>query len=245
MPCHNEMHTIRNNIAETVGTLKQANNGSFEVIVVDDGSSDSTFREIKNGARDNGYVKFLKLEHNHGKGHALRKGFEHANGKYVCFLDGDLDIHPRLIRVFLEMMKMENADIVIGSKRHPRSNVNYPASRKMLSVAYQWVVKRMFDLSITDSQVGLKLFRREVLDEIFPKVLVKKYAFDIELLVNAHHCGYKIIEAPIEMDFLNAVGSDVDIRAVSRMFLDTCAIFYRLNVLHYYDNGNSKAIMRK
>ena len=115
----------------------------------------------------------------------------------------------------------------------------------MLSVAYQWFVKTMFDMSITDSQVGLKVFKREVLDEVFPKVLVKKYAFDIELLVNAHHCGYKIIEAPIEMDFLNAVGSYVDIRAVARMFLDTCAIFYRLNILHYYDNGHSKAVMRK
>jgi glycosyltransferase involved in cell wall biosynthesis len=244
MPCHNEMHSIRSNIAKTVGTLKQANNGSFEVIVVDDGSSDSTFREIENGARDNGYVKFLKLDHNHGKGHALRKGFEHADGRYICFLDGDLNIPPYLVELFLEIMKMEDADIVIGSKRHPDSVVYCPKGRRMLSTAYQFFVKSIFDMSITDSQAGIKLFKREVLEEIFPKVLVKKYAFDIELLVNAHHCGYKIIEAPIEMD-IKKIGSDVDMRAVARMFLDTCAIFYRLNILHYYDNGRSKAIMRR
>ena len=235
------MRTIKNNITETVTALKRANNGSFEVIVIDDGSSDNTFREIMDGARDNGFVKFLKLEQNQGKGHALRMGYEYAEGQYICFLDGDLDIPPRLIKVFMEMMMMEDVDVIIGSKRHPMSVVNYPKSRKMLSIAYQWFVQSIFNLSITDSQVGLKLFKRKVLDEVFPRVLVKKYAFDIELLVNAHRRGYKIMEAPIEI----SVRRDMDIRAVARMFLDTCAIFHRLNILHYYDIGPSKPIMNR
>ena len=240
MPCHNEMNFIKNNINETVNTLKISKNGSFELIVIDDGSSDGTFEEIKAGAQNNGDVRFIKLEKNHGKGRALREGFQHANGKYICFLDGDLDLHPRLIPTFIEYMENENADVVIGSKRHPQSNVNYPMKRRLLSGAYQGFIRTMFGLSIMDSQVGLKLFKREVLRDVFPQILVKEYAFDVELLVNAHNCGYKIVEAPIEMDFINSVGSDVDIRAVARMFVDSCAIFYRTNILHYYDNGHKK-----
>jgi hypothetical protein len=140
-------------------------------------------------------------------------------------------------------MENEKADVVIGSKRHPKSIVNYPNNRRFLSGAYQGFVKSMFGLSITDSQAGLKLFKREVLDDVFPRVLVKKYAFDIELLVNAYNCNYKIIEAPVEMDFISAVGrSDVNLKAVGRMFVDTCAIFYRLNILRSYDNGHKDIV---
>lgn len=238
MPCHNEMHKIKNNITETVTTLKKANNGSFEIIAIDDGSSDSTFKEIEDGARDNGFVKFIKLEQNQGKGHALRKGFEYCEGKYICFLDGDLDIHPRFIKLFMEYMEKENADVVIGSKRHPSSAVSYPMKRKILSGAYQGFIRTMFGMTIKDSQVGIKLFKREVLEDVFPRVIVKKYAFDIELLVNAYHCDYRIVEAPVEMDFMNTIGSDVDMKAIARMFLDTCGIFYRLNILNYYDNNH-------
>ena len=238
MPCYNEAKTINRDINETVKTLKKSNNGSFELIVIDDGSSDGTFDEIKAGALNNGCVKCIRLKHNGGKGHALKKGFQHARGKYICFLDGDLDIHPRLIKSFVEVMEKENADVVIGSKRHPLSKVNYPLHRRILSVGYQCFIKMLFNLSIRDSQVGLKVFKREVLDEVLPLVLVKKYAFDIEVLLNTHRNGYKIVEAPIEMDFHTAgKGSDVGPEAYTRMFLDTCAIFYRANILHYYDKS--------
>lgn len=238
MPCYNECKTIRKNIFKTVNTLKNSNNGSYELIVIDDGSSDKTFKEIIAGARDNDFVKSIQLKENQGKGRALREGFQYAEGKYICFLDGDLDIHPRLIKTFFDYMAEKNADVVIGSKRHPLSKVIYPIHRKILSFGYQSFIKILFRLSIMDSQVGIKLFKRKVLDEVFPRILVKDYAFDIELLVNAHRNGYKIVEAPIEMDFQTAgITSEVSPFAYISMFIDTCAIFYRTNILRYYDNG--------
>jgi glycosyltransferase involved in cell wall biosynthesis len=237
MPCYNEGKYIRKNIFETVNTLKKKNNGSFELIVIDDGSRDKTYQEIKTAAQENGYVKTVQLKQNMGKGCALREGFQYAEGKYICFLDGDLDIHPRLIKSLLTHMNKENADVVIGSKRHALSKVNYPLHRKILSLGYQLFIKILFQLSIMDSQVGIKIFKKEVLDKIFPLILVKEYAFDIELLVNAHRNGYKIIEAPIEMDFQSAgISSEVSPDEYIKMFKDTCAIFYRTNILHYYDN---------
>jgi glycosyltransferase involved in cell wall biosynthesis len=237
MPCYNERKTIQKNIVETVNTLKNNNNGSFDLIVIDDGSLDGTFEEIKTVAHNNGLVKYIQLEANHGKGYALKKGFQYAKGKYICFLDGDLDLHPRLIKTLLEYMQNESADVVIGSKRHPLSKINYPLHRRGLSFGYQSFVKALFNLSIMDSQVGLKIFKREVLEDVFPIILVKKYAFDIEVLVNAHRNGYKIVEAPIEMDFKTAgAGSDVGPEDYIKMFIDTCAIFYRTRILH--SNGN-------
>ena len=83
MPCHNEAEAIQKNIIETVSTLKKSNNGSFELIVVDDGSSDNTFDEILAASECNNCVKSVQLNRNYGKGHALKKGFEDNAPKAV------------------------------------------------------------------------------------------------------------------------------------------------------------------
>jgi glycosyltransferase involved in cell wall biosynthesis len=203
--------------------------------VIDDGSSDHTYKEIKAAAINNGNVKYFRLKQNQGKGHALRKAFSMAKGDYICFLDGDLDLHPSMIKSFIKYMEQEKADIVIGSKRHSESKINYPMNRRFASLMYQILVKILFGLSLTDSQVGLKLFKKEVLDTVFHKSLVKKFAFDVELLVNAHNLGYKIIEAPITIDIKRVDKSEINFISIIRIFIDTIAIYYRLNILHHYD----------
>ncbi len=239
MPCYNEMSSIYGNILETVKTLKRNPKKSFELIVIDDGSSDKTFDEMQRAALTSNNVKVLRMERNNGKGGAIRQGFREAEGKYICFLDGDLDIHPRLIKLYIEYLEREKADAVVGSKRHELSVVKYPTHRKILSASYSYIIKMLFNMPVKDTQVGIKLFKREVLEDILPRVLGKKYAFDIEILANVHRKGYKIIEAPVEIT-LNLESSDVDISAFTRMFIDTCAIFYRTNILHYYDEDSEK-----
>ena len=91
----------------------------------------------------------------------------------------------------------------------------------------------LFNLYITDTQAGIKLFRREVLEQVFPKVLVKRYAFDIELLANATRLGYTIAEAPVELN--HNCHSEINLRAIWRIFWDTMATFYRMKILRYYD----------
>jgi len=130
-------------------------------------------------------------------------------------------------------MEQTGADVVVGSKRHPGSKVNYPINRKIFSEIYFRFVKTLFGIQVKDTQVGLKLYKRKVLEDVCPIVLVKRYAFDIEILANAHRLGYKIREAPvaINMNF----DSHVNKKAIWNMFWDTCAIYYRMNILHYYD----------
>jgi glycosyltransferase involved in cell wall biosynthesis len=232
MPAKNEGRFILNSIKE-VEKVFDNQNFNYELVVIDDGSTDNTYEEAMKAAKKNEAVKVVRKK-NGGKGSALKCGFEHCSGRLITFIDADLDLHPKQIPLFIDYMKKYDADVVIGSKRHPLSKINYPTVRKVLSHGYQILTTFLFDLNLTDTQAGLKLFKYEVLDDILPRVLCKKYAFDLELLVSAHNSGFKIVEAPIELNWQRVEGR-LTPRDIGRIALDTAAIFYRLKILKYYD----------
>ena len=235
LPCHNEADNVARSLAETVAILQQECKGGFEVLLVDDGSVDGTSRIAETVAAGMPGVHVLRMPENGGKGGALRKVFAHARGSVVCFLDGDLDIHPKHLIPMIRVLGEDHVSVVIGSKRHPESKVDYPFQRRVLSKAYELVVRSLFGLGLSDTQAGIKAFKREVLERVLPLGLVKRYAFDAELLVLADAFGYRIREMPFEMDFRSRFGSGVDLRAIIQMFLDTLGVFYRLRVTKYYE----------
>ena len=114
--------------------------------------------------------------------------------------------------------------------------LDYPFQRRLLSTGYSLMIKALFDLSVYDTQTGLKLFRHDVLEEVFPRILSKRYAFDLEVLVNAHHRGYKVAEAPIILNFKRDRFGRIGFREIKPIAVDTAAIFYRLRILKYYDS---------
>lgn len=234
IPAYNEGIRIFDTIAETSKTMSDLGL-SHQIVVVDDGSSDDTHKNAKVASEQFDNIKVVRYENNGGKGNAIKYGFDYVKGDLVAFLDADLDLHPRQIGRFLEYLEQYDADVVIGSKRHPLSKLNYPLQRRFLSTSYSILIKMLFNLSVTDTQTGLKLFKYQVLKEIFPKILVKRYAFDLEVLVNSHHRGYKIVEAPITLNFQRKFGR-VGFGDVKPIAIDTAAIFYRLKILKYYDN---------
>ena len=136
------------------------------------------------------------------------------------------------------------ADVMIGSKRHPASKVEYPWQRKIVSVIYQLLVRILFGLKVRDTQVGIKFFRRQVLEKVMPRLVVKAFAFDIEILSVAKMLGYnRIFEAPVELrmkfgDGVSTIASSGFIKTSFAMLWDTLAVFYRLNILRYYDESN-------
>jgi len=231
MPAHNEADHIAEAITETACELRDTD---CEIIVVDDGSLDGTREEAATAASGNTNVKIVGYTENHGKGHALRYGSGYATGDYVVFLDADLDLHPRQIRTLLDVMETTNADAVIGSKRHPESQLDYPWHRRLMSNAYYLLVKLLFGLPIHDTQTGIKLFRSEVLGKVLPKLIVKRFAFDLELLVVAHKFGFKMVEAPIVLNFQRGFGR-IKMKDIRDIWIDTMAIFYRRYILRYYD----------
>jgi dolichol-phosphate mannosyltransferase len=209
---------------------------NYEIICVVDGQVDQTEREAKkiNSRR----VKVYSYKVNHGKGYAIRYGMARSKGDLVSFLDAGMEIAPKGIMMLMAHMEWYNADIIVGSKRHPASRVNYPYVRHILSIGYHIGIKILFNLSLRDTQSGIKIFKRGVLEKILPRLLVKKYAMDIEMLAVARYLGYsRIYEAPIEVTF-DKETSSISWKTVIRMILDTSAVFYRLNILHYYDDKN-------
>lgn len=242
IPAYHQEKTIKEDIAETLIALSHLEDVAFEVIVVIDGTrADKTFERAKDIRKGN--YRVVGYEHNRGKGYAVRYGMARSQGDLIAFIDAGSDIKPEGISMMMSHFRWYNADIVIGSKRHPVSKVNYPWYRKILSFGYQVLIKVLFGLSIRDSQVGLKVFRREVLEDVLPRLLVKRFAFDIEMLAVAHHLGYtRIFEAPVELDFtgVSTITTSNFWRSVWNMLWDTLAVFYRLRILRYYDTSNKR-----
>ncbi len=194
MPVYNEGTVIRENLRRTVVVFRPL--GPFEIIAVNDGSSDNSATELDNAAGELAEVRVLQLPHR-GKGEALRQGTRAAKGDWVIFLDSDLDLPPDQITLFLALQHIHQADAVIGSKLHPDSNVDYPLIRRIYSYGYYLLVKLFFGLPVRDTQTGLKLVRREILTQAVDKTRVEGFAFDLELLVHLVEAGAKMAEAPV------------------------------------------------
>jgi len=239
MPAYNEGHHIFNNLNETINVFEKFCS-DYELIIVNDGSSDNTGKEItrltEHSENFKSKIIFIDSEENLGKGASLKKAFEKACGEIIIFLDADLDLPPHQIEYLLDIMRDQSADIVIGSKQHPVSNINYPKRRKVLSWIYSKVLQLLFGLPLMDTQTGLKLFKRKVLNDVFPVVLSKAFAYDVEILAIAHHLGYKVVEAPVILKFKSFVRwGTISFDDYYRTANDTLAVFYRLRILKYYD----------
>jgi glycosyltransferase involved in cell wall biosynthesis len=234
VPAFNESADIARNLRAIFATFSSFA-PDFEVILVDDGSKDETWRHAAESAFPTpGKVRILRYDRNRGKGYALACGTRHASGRYVVFLDADLDLHPDQVPHLYDVMVAEDADAVIGSKWHPQSAVDYPLWRRLLSRGYYMMVRVLFGLPLRDTQTGLKLFRAEPLKRVTARLLSKRFAFDVELLAVMHRFGYKIVEAPVELRSKRPLArmrpSDV-----WYVLVDTMAIFYRIYLRKHYD----------
>ena len=233
VPVYNQAESILDNVDTILERVQAGLGEAFELIVVSDGSVDRTEEQLLE--RRDELVRVLHYDRNLGKGYALKVGGLQARGRWIGYVDGDLDLDPASIPRFLRHAEQRSLDIVIGSKRHPDSVVHYPRSRRVASWLYQQLVHALFRLDVRDTQVGLKVFRHEVADQVLPLLLVKRFAFDLELLAVSRSLGFsRIEEQPIDLRY-RFTGSGVGSLAVLRALVDTAAIFYRLRILRYYE----------
>lgn len=239
VPAYKQEKTIIKDLKNIELALNQLG-CSHEIICVVDGFLDQTFQRAQKA--ESSKIKVIGYEENKGKGYAVRYGMARAKGNLIAFIDAGMDINPRGIPLLLEHMRWYDSEIMVGSIRHSASKViGYPFKRKIYSVCYHWMTRIMFGLRITDSQRGLKIFRREVLEKVLPRLMVKKYAFDIEILSVARLLGFKKIhDGPVEMDARKFKYSNIKTSSVISMLIDTLAVFYRLKILHYYSGTNRK-----
>ena len=177
IPVFNECNTI-NKILEKIHKYKITNNCDFEIIIVDDGSTDNTVEIIKDN-RDL-YHKLITIKINQGKGHALNLGFKEATGEIILIQDADLEYDPKdYKKLFLPFEKF-NADVVYGS-RFKSSEVNrvlffwHSIANKIITL-FSNIVS---NLNLTDVETGYKLFKRELIQEIDLKE--KRFGIEIEI----------------------------------------------------------------
>jgi len=238
VPAFRQEKTIKRDLENIESTLREGlpEEIDYEIICIVDGTSDNTEAEAKKTASPR--IKVFSYTDNKGKGFAVRYGMSKASGDLISFLDAGMDISPKGIMMLMAHMDWYGADIIVGSKRHPVSRVNYPILRRILTFGYHFGAKILFGLPLTDTQSGIKIFRREVVEKILPRLLVKRYAMDIEMLAVAKYLGFnRIYEAPIEVKF-NKETSRINWKTIFKMAWDTAAVFYRLKILHYYDDKN-------
>ena len=234
VPAYNEGAIIKESLLKIRETLAP-HISSYEIIAVDDGSSDNTKDEILKISEENPEIVYAGYEVNRGKGGAVRHGVEVAKGDIIGFIDADLDISPDHLVRYFRHMEESSCDVLIGSKMHKESKLDYPPLRKFVSLGYYVILKVLFGMNIKDTQTGIKLYRSSVLKKVAPKLRVKGYAFDIEVLALCAHEGAVIEEMPVEIVFKrNRSFGRIRIGDIFRMFGDTVGIWWNLKIRRSY-----------
>jgi glycosyltransferase involved in cell wall biosynthesis len=227
LPAYNEEDFIEDTLVTLEAIIKNKK-VPYEIVVVDDGSLDGTLAKVARYAKRNGHVKVISYAKNIGKGHAVKTGFMEASGDVVVFADSDMEIGLETISNYLEALK--HGDIVIASKRHIDSHVEVPLIRKILSISFNGLVRLLTGVPLNDTQSGLKAMKKNAFVDIFPRLAVKRYAFDVELLAVAHLYGLKVVEMPVNLKLDASFKS----KQIWLMFVDLLGIAYRLRVIHWY-----------
>lgn len=244
VPAYRQEKTISRDLGRIKSVLDRLRYPT-ELICVVDGKVDQTFEKALKFSKKNRNTKVTGYDTNKGKGYAVRFGMAESSGDVVGFMDAGMDLNPAGLLMLLEHFEWYSADVIVGSKRHSASKVDYPWQRRILSMGYQALAWLLFGLRVRDTQVGMKLFKREVLEKVLPRLLVKKFAFDVEMLAVANFLGFKrIYEAPVELRLhfggASTITSQKFLRTVLGMLIDTLAVFYRLKLLNYYSDKNKR-----
>lgn len=196
-----------------------------QVIVVDDGSDDDTYLQASRAAEQSPAILVLRHARNLGKGEALVSGWKAATAARVVFIDGDLDLPPEQVPALVK--KLDGHDVVVGAKQSHMATGGYPWARRLMSRLYAGSTARMFRLPVSETQTGLKAFRKEALDEVMPRVGMRGWAFDLELLTRLHRAGYTITEMPVTVT-ISDKGAPVRLSMIWGLARDSARLAWKL-----------------
>lgn len=192
IPAHNEERRLDNCLDRTIRYL-WSGHYQYEIIVVENGSTDATWEICRKYLRTFNYVRAIKLDQR-GKGIAVRTGMLAARGRYRMFMDADLSTSLHEIENALALMP-EN-DVVIGSRALKRSQVVTTLKRRVIGRAFHEFVTALVP-EICDTQCGFKVFRDWCAMDLFERSQINGMAFDVELLWLAQQRHYRIYEMPV------------------------------------------------
>ena len=227
IPMYNESAILQNTLDRVCAYMKEAFPDGYEIIFVDDGSTDNSAEIVEKYGDE--ATRVLRSDRNYGKGHAVREGMLAARGRYIVFTDCDLAYGTAVIgRTVGFLSAYPRYGAVIGSRdAHPQGYAGYSLLRRIVSRAYRAVLRIGFGLRLSDSQSGIKGFTAEAVEEIFPLCCVNRYAFDFEAIAIGERRGVRFGEMPVRV-IENKGGRIRLVRDSIRMLRDLAFVRRRL-----------------
>jgi dolichyl-phosphate beta-glucosyltransferase len=219
IPAYNEEERLEPTVRDAVAYFR-ARRSAFELIVVDDGSRDGTSALVRRLSDELPEVRLIRLAANHGKGYAVRTGVVNARGRSVLFADAD-GATPFEEIERLEAALREGADVAVGSRAWEPQGVRVRAKfyRRVIGRTFHAMVELLTVRNVKDTQCGFKLFREQAAHDLFSRMRMNGFSFDVELLVMAARRGYRVVEVPV--NWCHQPGSKVNLPIDSlRMALD-------------------------
>lgn len=211
IPTYNEAEKIINTLNSARDYLSRQNY-DWEVIVVNDGSTNNTAEMVSGFIKDNGGFRLIDNKKNHGKGYVVKQGMLEARGDFRLFIDADGSTSIDHLDKFWPFVG-QGFDIVIGSIEVEGAKIFEHAQwyRRWLGRVSKHLIRLMTGLwEIRDTQRGFKLFTAEAAESVFPDIKIERFGFDFEVLALAKKKGYKIKEAPVVWN--NPAGSTVGLK---------------------------------
>lgn len=195
VPAYNEENRITKTL-QAIEAVMLASGETFEILAVNDGSCDKTADVIR--SRENEHIRLLTYEKNRGKGGAVKHGVEHAEGDYIVFTDADLPYPPENIPKACAMLA-EGYDAVLGKRVQKENGQKYPWYRTVMSKSFNLLVQSVLHIHEKDTQCGFKAFRKAAAKEIFKRITLTGWGFDVEMIFIAEKRGCKIGRIPVEL----------------------------------------------
>lgn len=197
IPAYNEEKRIEKTLNEIFRFLQKCYD-RYEVIVVDDGSTDKTLDLLNRIQNQHRSLKIVHHEPNRGKGYAVKKGMLKAYGKYVLFCDADLSTPIDELDAFIHYLQ-NGYDVVLGSRKMEGADVKIyqPPIRRKMGQVFTVLTQRLLSLEISDITCGFKCFKGNIVRDIFSRQQLHDWSFDAEILFISRKHGYKIKEVPV------------------------------------------------
>ncbi|MGB3077016.1 MAG: glycosyltransferase [Chitinophagales bacterium] len=238
IPCYNE----ENRIEQLVSGLQEfVKKGilSYEIIVVDDGSTDGTVNSLKTNEfiksqQEAGKCSLILMDKNQGKGAALKKGVEAAAGSHVLTLDADMSARPAELEKWLSINnnKLPENEIWIASREHADSKITEVSSRRWTGRIFNFCVRLLTPLRHRDTQCGFKLYPADVAKKLFAAQVSTGWAHDVELLYRAEQNNIAVTDMPVKWEAQS--GSKISpLKDSLPMFLSVLAVSIRLKWNYY------------
>jgi len=219
IPAYNEERRLPLYLAKVLEYL-ELQKINYEIIIVDDGSHDSTAEFVTRFVQDNIRIKLIRLPRNSGKGYAVRTGMLQATGKLRLFTDADGATPITELEQLLKAID-RGADVAIASRamKDDSCTINAHLHRKVIGAIFNFIVTTLTIKGIHDTQCGFKLFTDEAAEAVFPRQHIDDFGFDVEILYLCQRNGYRVAEVPV--NWTDIAGSKVNlIRDSLRMFAD-------------------------